>query len=90
MTETRNECKELNDSNNSRYDTPAKRLRVDISEGTIYRTMTTQGADFSPSMKDDIIAVLDRLDELDARPREIICTKCGIREQKGEQPEADF
>ena len=21
---------------------------------------------------------------------EIICTKCGIREQKGEQPEADF
>ena len=90
MTETRNECKELNDSNNSRYDTPAKRLRVDISEGTIYRTMTTQGADFSPSMKDDIIAVLDRLDELDARPREIICTKCGMREQKGEQPEADF
>ena len=90
MTETRNECKELNDSNGSRYDTPAKRLRVDISEGTIYSTMTPQGADFSPSMKDDIIAVLDRLDELDARPREIICTKCGIREQKGEQPEADF
>ena len=42
MTETRNECKELNDSNNSRYDTPAKRLRVDISEGTIYRTLPTQ------------------------------------------------
>ena len=90
MTETRNECKELNDSNGSQYDTPAKRLRVDISEGTIYRTMTPQSADFSPSMKDDIIAVLDRLDELDARHREIICTKCGIREQKGEQPEADF
>lgn len=28
-------------------------------------TMTPQGADFSPSMKDDIIAVLDRLDELE-------------------------
>jgi hypothetical protein len=65
MTETRNECKELNDFNGSRYDTPAKRLRVDISEGTIYSTMTPQGADFSPSIKDDIIAVLDRLDELE-------------------------
>jgi hypothetical protein len=27
---------------------------------------------------------------VNARPREIICTKCGRREQKGEQPEADF
>jgi hypothetical protein len=27
---------------------------------------------------------------VNALPREIICTKCGLREQKGEQPEADF
>jgi hypothetical protein len=27
---------------------------------------------------------------VNARPREIICTKCGLREQKGAQPEADF
>ena len=25
-----------------------------------------------------------------SRPREIICTKCGIREQKGEVPKAEF
>lgn len=56
---------ELSDSNGSRYDTPAKRLRVDIAEGTIYQAMSACGADVSPSMKDDIIAVLDRLDELE-------------------------
>lgn len=27
---------------------------------------------------------------VNARPREIICTKCWLREQKGEQPEAGF
>lgn len=27
---------------------------------------------------------------VNARPREIICTKCGIREQKGEKPTSDF
>lgn len=30
------------------------------------------------------------VDWFNSRPREIICTRCGIREQKGEQPTADF
>ena len=30
------------------------------------------------------------LEWINSQPREVICTKCGIREQKGEQPKADF
>lgn len=30
------------------------------------------------------------VDWINSRPREIICTKCGIREQKGELPKVDF
>jgi len=32
----------------------------------------------------------EELDEIKNQPREIICTKCGLREELGEKPNADF
>lgn len=46
------------------YNTPARRLRVDIAEGTIFNTTSAAGDDVFPSMKEDLIAILDENDAL--------------------------
>ena len=40
--------------------------------------------------KEPMLAEKSPINELKSQPHEIICTKCGLREQRGEKPSADF
>ena len=56
---------------------------------SVLRILASQeGCDGSPW--NEMIKAADYIDELENKPCEIICRKCGLREQRGEKPSADF
>ena len=46
--------------------------------------------EFAKRLERELNAANAEIERLKNQPREIICTKCGLREERGEKPNADF
>ena len=76
-------------SDNSTCANPLSQSDEPLPIQSVLRILASQeGRDGTPW--DQMIQAADYIDELKNQPHEIICTKCGLREQRGGKPSADF